>query len=912
MKNVVSIVIGWFAVVAGAHGQDAVQWRVEDGGNGHWYRWERRPNGITWSAAKLASEQIGGYLATIHSGAENGFVFNLTLPTGAWQNRFGPWLGGYQPAGSSEPGGGWRWVTDEPWSWTGWLSGEPSNSGCSGPEDSLHFINYGSVWNDLPGDLGFPNTCDSPNWSFVIEWSADCNSDNIVDYGQILAGDVADTNTNGIPDCCEQGTPCFDADADGIPNSLDNCPTTPNPSQLDCNNNGIGEACETFTDCNSNSLPDSCDIASGTSADADSNGVPDSCQPDCNLNSLPDAWEIATGLSTDYNADGIPDTCQGAVMVDSTTDNLGAPSGDSTREHVFAALPFAESSVDLVIDLVGDLNRVNEYVEVSLNGGAPRRFFEADGNDCPATPDRTVITLTRAEFNALILANGATNSLTVSLAGSAGVDPSECKNAALTQFRLKYVGIQPKSGDCNGNQRLDVAETFDGTTPDCNANTVPDSCDIARGAAQDCNANEVPDGCELTSTPALDCDANGIIDTCDLATGGTSIDCDQNGRIDSCQVTETPGTDCNGNLRPDACDVAGGTSADRDGDLQPDECQTVQVPGDFTTIQAAIDAAPASEMRIIAVAAGEFAGPVDFKGKPVVVRGAGAGQTVIAGTGGASVSVVRFMGSEPAISALERVSVRGGLTGTPLPSLPSASAGGGVLGIDAGTSIRDCVIESNTAGFGGGAYLLRCTGEVRNCAFRGNTATTDGGGLQANQGSVRVIDTVVEGNVTNSRGGGLHLVQGTPTLTRVQVLGNLSSNLMGGISWFSSGSPTALLTLEGCTVSGNTALISYGGIGITDTGLAAASATLQGTTVCQNTPRPNVGGGRWSDNGSNTVCDCAGDLNLDGAVNGADLGLMLSSWGACGGNCPYDLNADGVINGADLGLLLSSWGACGG
>jgi hypothetical protein len=906
-------VVGAFLCAGTAQAQQAVQWRVEDGGNGHWYRWERRPSGISWSAARLASEQIGGHLATIHSGAENGFVFNLTLPTAAWQNRFGPWLGGYQTAGSSEPGGGWRWVTDEPWSWAGWLPGEPNNSYCQGiSEDSLHFINYGSGWNDLPGDIGFPDTCEGSNWSFVVEWSADCNNDNIVDYGQIIAGDIADTNTNGIPDCCEQGTPCFDADADGIPNSLDNCPTTSNPSQLDCNNNGIGEACETFTDCNSNSLPDSCDIASGTSTDADSNGVPDSCQPDCNLNGLPDAWEIATGLSTDYNADGIPDTCQGAVMVDSTTDNLGAPSGDSTREHVFAALPFAESSVDLVIDLVGDLNRVNEYVEVSLNGGAPRRFFEADGNDCPATPDRAVITLTRAEFNALILANGATNSLTVSLAGSAGVDPSECKNAALTQFRLKYVGIQPKSGDCNGNQRLDVAETFDGTTPDCNANTVPDSCDIARGAAQDCNANEVPDGCELTSTPALDCDANGIIDTCDLATGGTSIDCDQNGRIDSCQVTETPGTDCNGNLRPDACDVAGGTSADRDGDLQPDECQTVQVPGDFTTIQAAIDAAPASEMRIIAVAAGEFAGPVDFKGKPVVVRGAGAGQTVIAGTGGASVSVVRFMGSEPAISALERVSVRGGLTGTPLPSLPSASAGGGVLGIDAGTSIRDCVIESNTAGFGGGAYLLRCTGEVRNCAFRGNTATTDGGGLQANQGSVRVIDTVVEGNVTNSRGGGLHLVQGTPTLTRVQVLGNLSSNLMGGISWFSSGSPTALLTLEGCTVSGNTALISYGGIGITDTGLAAASATLQGTTVCQNTPRPNVGGGRWSDSGSNTVCDCAGDLNLDGAVNGADLGLMLSSWGACGGNCPYDLNADGVINGADLGLLLSSWGACGG
>lgn len=50
-----------------------------------------------------------------------------------------------------------------------------------------------------------------------------------------------------------------------------------------------------------------------------------------------------------------------------------------------------------------------------------------------------------------------------------------------------------------------------------------------------------------------------------------------------------------------------------------------------------------------------------------------------------------------------------------------------------------------------------------------------------------------------------------------------------------------------------------------------------------------------------------GDLNRDGQVNGADLGLLLSAWGACTG-CPADLNGDGQVNGADLGLLLSAWG----
>jgi len=834
--------------------------------------------------------QRGGSLASCGSASENLFVRNIAFQNGQTGNCA---LGALRYGGCS-----WLWVDGTPWAFTNWDSGQPD---CGGEDIVVVYVS--GVWHDYGRS--------SDGWTcVVVEWSADCNNDNIVDYGQILAGDVADTNTNGIPDCCEQGTPCFDADGDGITNSLDNCPTTANPDQLDCNHNGIGEACETFTDCNSNSLPDSCDIASGTSADADSNGVPDSCQPDCNLNNLPDAWEIATGRATDYNADGIPDTCQGAVMVDSTTDNLGAPSGLATREHVFAALPFAESAVDVVIDLVGDLNRVNEYVEVLLNGGAPRRFFEADGNDCPATPDRAVITLTRAEFNALISAYGANNSLTVSLTGSAGVDSSECKNAGMTRFRLQYVGIQAKSGDCNGNRRLDIAETHDGTTPDCNANTVPDSCDIARGAAQDCNANAVPDSCELASTPALDCNGNGVIDSCDLATGGTSVDCDQNGRIDSCQVTETPGTDCNGNLRPDACDIATGTSGDIDRNGTPDECQTVTVPGQYAGIQAAIDAAPANVMRIISVSAGTYAGPIAFNGKPVIVRGAGAASTVIAGNGGQQLSVVRFTGGEPAIAALERVTVRGGTTGTPLPNFPTALVGGGIFGLDSAASVRECVVEQNASGFGGGAYFVNCTGGVSGTMFRNNNASSDGGGFQSNQGSQRLTDVVIEGNTCNSRGGGLHLVQGNPTLTRVTVRNNYSNNLIGGLSWYAIGSASASAMLDACAVTGNSALVTQGGIGISAPTTGTPTISLRGTNVCNNTPRPNMSGA-WADLGGNTICDCTSDLTADGIVNGADLGVMLSAWGNCTGGCAADLNRDGVVNGADLGVMLSAWGACG-
>ena len=696
-----------------------------------------------------------------------------------------------------------------------------------------------------------------------------------------------------------------DLDGDGIPGCSDNCPTTPNPDQLDCNHNGIGEACETFADCNSNSLPDSCDIASGTSADADANGVPDTCQPDCNLNDLPDTFEIASGLVSDLNADGTPDDCQGARMVRLRSPNLGSPSGAAARVWNVAELALAESSVTVTVDVRGDLNGQTEWADIVLNDGPPRRFFQSDGSLCPSTPDRATITLDRAEFNDLVR---ETRTLSVRVECPATVDGTECKDAGLTEVALDYVGIAD-GGDCNGNERLDVVEVFDGTSPDCNANKRPDGCDIASGTAGDCDASGVPDSCELDATPSLDCNGNGRIDSCDLASGGTAVDCDQDGTIDSCQVAADPSSDCNGNLRPDACDVGGGTSADIDADGTPDECQTVSVPGDFGSIQAAIDAAPADRMRIIAVAAGTYAGPIAFNGKPVRVRGAGPSQTILDGTAGQQVSVVRFTGNEPSIAMLEGVTVRGGQSGTPLPSFPSALVGGGVFGIDSAAGLRNCVVEGNSAGFGAGAYFVRCSGSVDDCAFRGNSASADGGGFQSNQGTQRLTDVVVDGNYANSRGGGMHIVQGNTQLTRVQVTGNQCGNIMGGLSYSASLTAGTTLSLVDCAVTGNVTSLNYGGLGVT--GAVGVPVSLSGTTICGNTPLPNMFGS-YVDLGGNTVCDCAGDLNLDGAVNGADLGLMLAVWGPCGASCAYDLNLDGLVNGADLGLLLSAWGPCGG
>ncbi len=56
-------------------------------------------------------------------------------------------------------------------------------------------------------------------------------------------------------------------------------------------------------------------------------------------------------------------------------------------------------------------------------------------------------------------------------------------------------------------------------------------------------------------------------------------------------------------------------------------------------------------------------------------------------------------------------------------------------------------------------------------------------------------------------------------------------------------------------------------------------------------------------------CVIQGDLNGDGTVSAADLGVLLSLWGACQPAlpCPADLNHDGVVSEADLGSLLTAW-----
>jgi hypothetical protein len=98
-------------------------------------------------------------------------------------------------------------VTGEPWKYTNWAGNEPNNSG---NENYLQRWNYGR-WNDTHGEAYW-------HGGYLVEWSADCNNDGIVDFGQISHGELADANANGIPDQCECRA---DLNGDGVVGASD-------------------------------------------------------------------------------------------------------------------------------------------------------------------------------------------------------------------------------------------------------------------------------------------------------------------------------------------------------------------------------------------------------------------------------------------------------------------------------------------------------------------------------------------------------------------------------------------------------------------------------------------------------------------------------------------------------------------
>ncbi len=98
---------------------------------------------------------------------------------------------------------------------------------------------------------------------------------NISTVGPLVG--FIDCNENGVADAC-------DTDCGGV-GCIQPCGTYD-----DCNNNAVPDVCE--DDCNQNGVADTCDLVPiGNSEDCNNNTVPDECEEDCNNNGIPDNCE---------------------------------------------------------------------------------------------------------------------------------------------------------------------------------------------------------------------------------------------------------------------------------------------------------------------------------------------------------------------------------------------------------------------------------------------------------------------------------------------------------------------------------------------------------------------------------------------------------------------------------------------
>ncbi len=392
------------------------------------------------------------------------------------------------------------------------------------------------------------------------------------------------------------------------------------------------------------------------------------------------------------------------------------------------------------------------------------------------------------------------------------------------------------------------------------------------------------------------------------------------------------------------------------GVTSPAAADILHVPGDFPTIQAAIDAAMDGDE--VEVHPGTYNETINFLRKAIRVYSTdGRDVTIIDAqqTG----TVVTCDSGEGPDSVLEGFTITGG----------NAYDGGGMTNFRSSPTVTNCTFSGNSAGVGGGMYNIESNPSVTDCTFSGNTASLVGGGMYNDTSSPTVTNCTFSGNTATS-GGAMWNMSGL-TVTNCTFGGNTATG--GGGMLNGSGSTTVancILWDDSPDEIGGDAptVVTYSNVqggwpgtgnidadplfvapGIGDYRLSSGSPAIdagnnwgvpidendydEDGVLCELFPVDLDGNPRFNADEADFDPGCGvpvvvdmgayeyqfdpadqvtfADLNGDNAVGVPDLLGLLASWGPCAkGCCLADLDIDGNVGVADLLTLLANWGPC--
>ena len=180
------------------------------------------------------------------------------------------------------------------------------------------------------------------------------------------------------------GEPQVDGDADGVADTLDNCPADANTNQLDTDGDGLGDACD--DDMDGDGFPNAADncplIASPNQEDFDNDGEGDICDSDDDNDGVDDdvdAFPLDPSYNADSDGDGMPDAYEAAAGLDPQDgSDAGADLDGDGRSNVDEFLNGTDIASD---DVAPVLSAPGDRVVASTGYLTPISLGAATAND---------------------------------------------------------------------------------------------------------------------------------------------------------------------------------------------------------------------------------------------------------------------------------------------------------------------------------------------------------------------------------------------------------------------------------------------------------------------------------------------------------------------------------------------------